>query len=84
MHGAEVIPDAAVEAAAAAHLEERGESTWEDLTEHGRLQRRLWMRAALEAAAPHMLAQAWEAGGRAATGTYDTGYPAHNPYRSQG
>lgn len=41
-------------------------------------------RLILEAAAPHMLraakAEAWEEGGRAATGTHDTGYPSRNPY----
>lgn len=42
-----------------------------------------YMRAALEAAAPYMMAEAWEEGGRAATGNHDTGYPIRNPYRSQ-
>ena len=71
-----MIPDAAVEAAARQMaLDSNGQFHW-TIYQHR-------ARAALEAAAPHMLAQAWEAGGRAATGTYDTGYPAHNPYRSQ-
>ena len=39
-------------------------------------------RAALEAAAPYMLAEAWDEGGRAATGTHDTGYPTRNPYEA--
>ena len=72
-----MIPEAAVESAksavrAHAHVDLEAEHLIEGI-----------VRAALEAAAPHMLAEAWEDGGRAATGTHDTGYPARNPYRSQ-
>jgi hypothetical protein len=87
------VSDAAVEAAARAMAPAVwGPSVWQ-FAAHGeapadardRVQQQALKdaRAALEAAAPHMLAGAWEDGGRAATGTHDTGYPARNPYRSQ-
>lgn len=62
-----MIPEAAVEAAydAALHL---------PIT-NSEIER------ILDAAAPHMLAEAWDEGGRAAVGTHDTGYPSSNPYR---
>lgn len=67
-----MIPEAAVEAAVCAYGIDEGQPLeWE----------RKMIINILEAAAPHMLAEAWEEGGRAATGTYDTGYPAPNPYR---
>lgn len=47
-----MIPNEAVEAAARAHLDARGEAIWDDLTQVGRHNRLYWMRAALEAALP--------------------------------
>lgn len=83
----QVIPAQAVEAAAKAvflsgYPEGRG-VTWDpDSPVAQGLKRDVT--TALEAAAPYMLqaakAEAWEEGGRAATGTHDTGYPSRNPY----
>lgn len=73
-----MIPAQAVEAAAKAYRDQQSElgyPKWEDLPEDGREWRRGYMRAALEAAAPHMLADAWQRGNRAALGR-------DNPYRS--
>lgn len=58
-----MIPEAAVEAAAKRHqssLAECGQPTWEELPGNRRATRVEWMRAALEAAAPHMLADILE------------------------
>ena len=81
-----MIPDAAVEAAARAHQEMRarlGYSTWEELNEMGQVWRLEHMRVALEAAAPHMLAEAkadaWDEGKNVRR---CDGVPP-NPYRSQ-
>lgn len=76
-----VIPDEAVEAAVKANLERSEGYLWGNTTEDSRAKWREYVRPMLEAAAPYMLAEAWEDGGRAATGTYDTGYPIRNPYR---
>lgn len=59
------IPKEAVEAAARAYREQQAElgyPKWEDLSEDGREWRRGYMRAALEAASPHLRAAAWEFG----------------------
>lgn len=77
-----VIPVEAVEAAAKAVYEDTFGKSWEDESEDYRNELRETQRLALEAAAPYMLAEAWDEGGRAATGTYDTGYPSRNPYRT--
>jgi len=55
----QVIPEAVVEAAAKAYVGP-GDTAWGDLTPMVRRIRIQKMRAALEAAAPHMLAAAWD------------------------
>ena len=66
-----MIPEAAVEAAAKAHFENGwGDSVhWEDAEAEARSEALGDMRAALEAAAPHMIqaakAEAWDEGERA-------------------
>lgn len=82
-----MISEEAVEAAAMAHFENGwGDSRkWEDAEVEAQSEARNDMRAALEAAAPHLLAQAWQEGN-------DIGYneaechgdgdgPSRNPYR---
>jgi len=67
-----VIPDEAVEAAADAMA-----------PVVKKLEALILARAALEAAAPHMLAEAWQKGRSAGQmDPYDR-YPAKNPYRSE-
>jgi len=76
----QVIQDAAVEAAAEAVY---------GGTLDGSIQRDAWLadfRKALEAAAPHMLAEAWEQGMQAMYDTTSSEWPPipeQNPYRSQ-
>jgi hypothetical protein len=82
-----VIPDAAVESAAMAYcadLTQLGHPRWEDLRETGRGIRLEVMRAALEAAAPHLTAadraDTWDEGnlaGREASHRFER----TNPYR---
>lgn len=78
MSGAE-IPAAAIEAAARAY---RAKVEWIDRhsrDDYGR-EDELGMRAALEAAAPYLLAQGWEEGNIAANFAPDY---VTNPYRSE-
>jgi hypothetical protein len=87
----QVIPDAAVEAAARAAYgaaDNYGLTHWEDLSESRRGPYERIARAALEAAAPHMLAakaEAWDEGessGQDNSAAYQTGGEvARNPYR---
>lgn len=75
------ISDEAVEAAGRAY---RAKVEWIDRhsrDDYGR-EVELGVRAALEAAAPHLMAGAWDEGGRAAVGHHDTGYPIRNPYKA--
>lgn len=72
-----MIPEAAVEAAAKAHFEISTNQymPWEQIDAAYRSAEYIFpMRAALEAAAPHMLADAWQRGNRAAVGR-------DNPYK---
>jgi hypothetical protein len=90
-----MISDEAVEAAAMAFFGTLALSKWEDLGSLTRAAYRSKARAALEAAAPHMLAEAWDEGhedgfwnGRLSHGDTEalTGIEhakATNPYRSQ-
>lgn len=82
-----MISDEAVEAAAKAQYEFRssGFHAWEDLSEHEKSEAIAAQQFALEAAAPYLLADAWES-------SYGLGYadckvgaaPTRtNPYRSQ-
>lgn len=74
-----VIPDEAVEAAARAAAKDDAEPNWYLDTERFRDAWRIRMRAALEAAAPHLLAAAWDEGfGR---GTLSQFEESTNPYR---
>jgi hypothetical protein len=81
------IPDAAVDAAAKAYYD-LGFSSWEGAHEDTREVQRDDMRAALEAAAPHLMSQAWDEGEAAGQDNADSnrGYDIEhkrNPYRSQ-
>jgi hypothetical protein len=67
-----VIPDAAVEAALNAFYRGSAPVHPHDIAS---------MRAALEAAAPHMMEQAWDEGYFAAVLQAKIGRPARNPYR---
>jgi len=59
-----VIPDEAVEAAAKASFAARGGVDWDSQSEHLRSTETAFTRAALEAAAPHLMAAAWDEGYR--------------------
>jgi len=83
------IPDAAVEAAAEAIAKADGswaEGEWEDpdVAEKLRDEVRRWARAALEAAAPHMLAESWESGAVAGWKQSGEGWNAEYPDESTG
>jgi len=82
-----VIPEAAVEAAAEAIYERRfGPKGWDGLPDMPRKQYADDARGILEAAAPHMLAGAWDEGMQAMYGTTSSEWPPipeQNPYRSQ-
>lgn len=82
-----MISDEAVEAAAIANYEARTGKQWSDAPNGEQAIERSWMRRTLEAAAPYMLADAWDAGGEAAIErehTYGAEEKAKfsNPYRS--
>ncbi len=51
-----MIPDEAVEAAAKRYYEASADARWDYLTNYGQTRERAWMRLAIEAAAPHLIA----------------------------
>ena len=77
-----MIPDEAVEAAAAAHYDSSPahRATWVQLSAGHKRELMAPTRAALEAAAPYLLAAAWEEGYEGAVDAYD-GRNVSNPYR---
>ena len=75
----QVIPEAAVEAAAGAAFQFMEDQPWEAASPEETDFFRDAARKGLEAAAPHMLAEAWEAGHR--TCRLDPGSIKYNPYR---
>jgi len=85
-----VIPDEAVEAAARAVYEDTFGKPWADESEDYRNELRETQRAALEAAAPHLMAVAWDEAHFAAIGCdstccdymHDAPRGDMNPYRN--
>jgi len=86
-----VIPDSAVEAAARAFWEDGTNHSWADEDSGVRGECLASMRTALEAAAPHLMAEAWESGWANARGNYLALYQGQdipewvtlrNPYRA--
>ena len=81
-----MIPDEAVEAAARAAAKDEDASNWDNEPQYYRNGWLNRMQVALEAAAPHLMAAAWDEGGRAAIereNTYGREEKAKfsNPYR---
>ena len=77
------IPDAAVEAAARVIHSQHEQSPLEDWSEDFQLAARRDARAALEAAAPHLMAEAWEQGADAEFGRAVLNRARQaNPYRA--
>jgi hypothetical protein len=81
-----MISDEAVEAAAMANYQARTGKEWSDAPNGEQAIERSWMRAALEAAAPHIVreaqAEAWSEGAHFG-GLYPVVFRNDNPYRSQ-
>jgi flagellar biosynthesis/type III secretory pathway protein FliH len=78
----QVIPEAAVEAAARS-LNDAFPQMWEKMPEWAREEERKTARAALEAAAPYMLAEAWDDGHSAGVDHADGLDGGSNPYGRQ-
>lgn len=83
-----MISDEVLEAAAAANYEARTGKKWSVASTVWKALERSWMLRSLEAAAPHMLADAWDEGEQSgamnhAAEEYPEAKDITNPYRSQ-
>lgn len=78
------ISDNAAEAAARAAYEEEHETTWDQLTDRYKRDLKQHMRAALEAASPYMLAEAWREGAVAGWNQSGEGFNSEYPDESTG
>lgn len=82
-----LIPEAAVEAAAEVTFLRHGAKYYSQMGPWAELEPRFrtaWLedaRLAIEAAAPHMLAEAWDEGREATVEAYDGRGDGSNPYR---